>query len=270
MNTPDSTLSMAAEHQPVATWRDRLYQSYVSSGQAAETASHSEPFRLRDYPYLCQRIPPQLPESRSARILDLGCGHGGLLYCLKEWGYKNVAGVDVSEQQVSLAHQKGLSEVARGDLYRFLDEQTAPANVIFLMDVIEHLNREEMFKLLDSVHRSLSPDGKLILHLPNASGIFGMSVRYGDITHEQAYAARGIEQCLSVCGFENITIYEDKPVVYGVKSLVRRVVWNALTAPVRLLYAAESGHFPVALSQNVLVTAEAKHASDLNLCLRAA
>jgi hypothetical protein len=43
--------------------------------------------------------------------------------------------------------------------------------------------------------------------------------------------------------------------VYGLKSFVRRVLWDLLTIPPRLLLAAESGTFSGILSQNLLVTA---------------
>ena len=238
-------------------WRNRVYQAYVSSGQSG--ANGEKPLNLRSFPYQNQRIRPHLPKNRDARILDLGCGHGQLIYCLKTWGYNNVSGVDVSQEQVDLAHAQGVSEVCCGDIYDFLNQQSSPADVIMLMDVIEHLTRAELFRLLDAVRDRLSPGGLLMLHMPNAMGLFGMSIRYGDITHELAFAPKGIQQCLTVCGYTDITVREDKPVIHGIKSLFRLLAWEILTVPFRIIYAAECGMLPAALSQNMLVLARKRH-----------
>jgi cyclopropane fatty-acyl-phospholipid synthase-like methyltransferase len=49
---------------------------------------------------------------RSARILDLGCGHGVFIYFHREAGYTNVVGVDKSPEQV--AEATGCSYVSQG------------------------------------------------------------------------------------------------------------------------------------------------------------
>ena len=46
-----------------------------------------------------------LPEDRSAKIVDLACGAGKLLYFFKRMGYHNISGVDISPEQVELARQ---------------------------------------------------------------------------------------------------------------------------------------------------------------------
>lgn len=47
------------------------------------------------------------PTNKGAAILDIGCGHGALLYFARQDGCYNAKGVDVSVQQVSLAKQVG-------------------------------------------------------------------------------------------------------------------------------------------------------------------
>src|SRR4051794_6255172 len=98
-------------------WKERLYNSYVSSGQAKANAGPdavSNPFRLRG-PYLRKIIRRFVPYDRQIRIVDLGCGHGACLYVLKSAGYVNVAGVDISPEQISRAHQLGVTEATLGD-----------------------------------------------------------------------------------------------------------------------------------------------------------
>ena len=44
--------------------------------------------------------------SKQAAILDVGCAFGGLLNILRERGFKNVAGLEISSQNVSYAREK--------------------------------------------------------------------------------------------------------------------------------------------------------------------
>lgn len=78
----------------------------------------------------------------------------------------------------------------------------------------------------------------------------------GDLTHTNAFTAQSIRQLMRACGFSEPCCYEDAPVAHGLKSLVRRILWRALTLPFRLLATAETGEWRHILSQNMLVVAE--------------
>jgi hypothetical protein len=55
--------------------------------------------------------------------------------------------------------------------------------------------------------------------------------------------------------FGKTECFEDKPVVHGVKSLIRRILWELGSAPTRLLSLAETGGSGAILSQNLLFVA---------------
>jgi hypothetical protein len=55
------------------------------------------------------------------------------------------------------------------------------------MDFLEHLTKQELFCSPDMIRRVLKPHGFRIAQVPNAEGSYGMRVRYGDMTHEQAF-----------------------------------------------------------------------------------
>src|SRR5580698_5087470 len=104
-----------------SVWKSRLYESYVSSGQAGDTVVHQaeEMFRPRRA-YLMQIIAKHLPSDRQVRILDLGCGHGAFLYFLTKAGYQNICGIDVSAEQIEVAHRLGITGARLGKLEDFL------------------------------------------------------------------------------------------------------------------------------------------------------
>ncbi len=236
------------------SWRDRLYRSYVSSGQAARDLT-SDNQRMQPSPYR-HFLSRHLPQDPATRILDLGCGHGSLLACLKELGFHNIEGLDYSAEQIELAHQLGIKEAMRADIMPYLEELSSnQTDAICMMDVIEHIDRDHLFPLLDEVWRVLRPGGKLILHAPNAEGIFGLRMRYGDLTHELSFTPRSIHQLLTTCGYHRIQASESKPHSSSATGLLRKVAWEILSLYPRMLYIAETGRLNPVLTQNMLVVA---------------
>ena len=210
------------------------------------------------YPYLYykQIIRNYLPFEKDIAVVDLACGHGTLILCLKNMGYQHIKGVDLSAEQIELAHSLGIHEVERHDMYDFLAEKTAAFDVVFLMDILEHLRKEDLLSFLDQVHSSLREKGCVIIHVPNATGIFGMRMRYGDLTHETCFTGQSIAQALTACRFRNIESFEERPIIHGVKSCIRYVLWCFLTSWWRLLLTIETGETKHLLSQNMLVVAK--------------
>ena len=152
-------------------WKKRLYDCYVSSGQVVDISKKKSKLKLANYPYLVNLVKKHLSEDRAIQIADLGCGHGALLFVLSSMGYKNIVGVDISPEQISLAHAMGIKEAINKELTLFLDETELKFDAIFLMDVLEHCNKDEMFELLDRVYLRLKTSGSLIIHVPNADGL---------------------------------------------------------------------------------------------------
>ncbi len=242
-------------------WKDRLYQVYVSSGQAAPRAIGDDRATadeiLRPHaPHVTRFIARHMPADRRARIVDLGCGDGILLHFLARAGYQDIVGLEQSAEQIARARRLGLRQVQQGDIQGFLDDTPdASVDVVLLMDVLEHLRRDELFSTLDGVFRVLRPGGECLAHLPNAEGIAGMRIRYGDFTHEQAFTARSARQVFRAIGFRQVRCFEDRPVVHGPVSLLRRVIWDVGTLPRRLLLAAETGERGFIVSQTFLAKA---------------
>jgi SAM-dependent methyltransferase len=239
-----------------ASWKQRLYANYVSSGQAgAFTASAEQTFRPRKA-YIEHLISRYFPSDQSAEILDLGCGHGAFLHFLAKAGYTRASGVDTSPEQVRKAHELGISNAFCQPGFEYISGlQTESLDMVLLFDLLEHLERQELFDLLDEVRRVLRPGGTCLIHVPNGEGLFGMRIRFGDLTHVQAFTQNSARQLLTTVGFSQITCFEERPVIHGVVSLIRRALWDLGTLNFRVLLAAETGLMKPILSENLLVRA---------------
>lgn len=207
-------------------------------------------------PYGRHIIKSCFPINKDARILDMGCGKGGFIQVALEYGYSNILGVDVSDEDVSFAHEMGIHQVKQGEIVEYLNlTESETFDVVLYLDVIEHFIRPEILTILKESYRILKPGGVIIIHVPNAEGFFGSRIRYSDITHEQAFTSKSLSQILTYSGFKSFKCFEDKPLFHSIVSTIRRVIWEVSTLPIRLIHAAETGVFTVSLSQNILFRA---------------
>jgi 2-polyprenyl-3-methyl-5-hydroxy-6-metoxy-1,4-benzoquinol methylase len=246
------------EGETAPTFKARLYQHYLSQ-HVRFTAESVQSALSKRGPYLEKLIASYLPEDRSAKLLDVGCGYGGILYFLRKAGYTSIAGVDVSPEQVELAHHLGFADVRCQDIYDFLQqtpEHTYKAIIAF--DILEHFTRSELLDLMDELQRVMLPGGRLIVHAPNGEALFSGTVRYGDLTHEWAFTRSSLHQLAGASGFRVVAVDEDAPIVHGLRSLVRYFIWRIGTFFVRLLAVADTGEGfrTKPLSQNLLAVLE--------------
>src|SRR5688572_16897500 len=86
-----------------------------------------------------------------------------------------------------------------------------------------------------------APNGRWIIHVPNAESPFGACMRYWDFTHELAFTRTSIAQLLKASGFASVLCYEDQPVPHGLKSAVRYVLWNIIRFALLCYVAIETG-----------------------------
>ena len=103
-----------------------------------------------------------LPE-RNPRILDAGCGTGGLLLRLQQNGYTNLCALDASIDAVNFATAKTGVPVVHGYIQEtaihFYEQQF---DVICCMDVMTYLVDEEIITVLRQFLQMLKPGGILI------------------------------------------------------------------------------------------------------------
>ncbi|MEK6252562.1 MAG: class I SAM-dependent methyltransferase [Actinomycetota bacterium] len=214
-------------------FRRRLYEGYVTTHAGSEPAE-------RAVPSLDRNIRRRLPRDRNIRILDIGCGQGYLLDVLREAGYPQVSGVDVSAEQVEIARLRGL-DVTQGDVFDFLREHLGGFDAITAVDLIEHFDKADVLRLLDDVARALKPGGILVGQVPNGESPFGGRYIYGDFTHGTAFTQRSIAQVLHATGFTEVRSFPVEPAVHGLSSALRMVVWKVLATAYKTALVVETG-----------------------------
>jgi 2-polyprenyl-3-methyl-5-hydroxy-6-metoxy-1,4-benzoquinol methylase len=235
--------------------KDRAFASYVTT--------HLEPrkgkltlerlrFQARRWNASLRRF---LPAGKDARIIDLGCGGGSIVWWLHQLGYTRAEGIDLSSEQVAVAEALGIPNVRQADVHTYLGSERESFDVILARDVFEHFDRASLLTLLDTIQGSLKPGGCLIFQVPNAESPFGGRIRYGDITHEQAFTSASVSQLAHMVGFSDVQVYPVEPIIYGPKSFVRYLAWKCVQSLYRTLLTIELGGGSRIVSQNLIAIA---------------
>jgi 2-polyprenyl-3-methyl-5-hydroxy-6-metoxy-1,4-benzoquinol methylase len=147
-------------------------------------------------------------------------------------GYTDCFGIDISDEQISYAKTKlGLSNIEKADALDWLEGKNMEFDCILAIDILEHLDTEDLLKLAQKMFVALKPGGIIIIHVPN-----GMSpltpFRYGDLTHIRAFTAQSMQQLFLYAGLVPLGYYETPPYIHGIKSFFQRIIWSFLFKPV--------------------------------------
>jgi 2-polyprenyl-3-methyl-5-hydroxy-6-metoxy-1,4-benzoquinol methylase len=240
-------------------YRDVLYSNYHStqSGRASLTDAKSL-FEREKLRFQMELLPLMNSVSKSARIFDMGCGSGSLLSVLGDAGFENAFGMDLSQEQVDLAHKMGVNQVQLGNALDFIKNSGEQFDVITGTDIIEHFTKDELVELLQTIQSKLKPGGKAIFRTPNLDAPFASIFANGDFTHENYLNASSAQQVHLACGFNKVNVYPSK---MNIQNPIKEILRKCIAAPVFLSYklsifASGRSTQNVLFSPNMIIVAE--------------
>ncbi|MEP7031147.1 MAG: cyclopropane-fatty-acyl-phospholipid synthase family protein [Pseudolabrys sp.] len=147
----------------------RLYSLFLDADRQYSCAYFEYPGQSLDDAQLAKKrhIAAKLKLERDKRILDIGCGWGGLGLYLAEFGGADVTGVTLSEEQHAIANEraaeKGLTEHARFKLQDYRDAQ-GPFDRIVSIGMFEHVGVNHYDTFFNKSAQLLDKDGVMLLH----------------------------------------------------------------------------------------------------------
>ncbi len=137
-----------------------MEKSYESIYHSAEDTNWW--FKARQYFVYAYLQKHRFPSS--ARILDIGCGGGGLLSYLNKRGYTEIAGLDLSPEAIAFCHSRGLENVHVDDAQTIQTFKNESFDCIIASDVLEHLPNDA--QALSRWRELLKTGGILIIFVP--------------------------------------------------------------------------------------------------------
>jgi SAM-dependent methyltransferase len=159
---------------------------------------------------------------RGRRVLDVGCGTGGVLSAL---GADAVAvGVDRSRAALTYCRRRGIRNLACADGDK-LPFAPGSFDVVTMLDVLEHFADEAA--LLASVRALLAPGGTLLVSVPAFQ--FLWSAHDEVLQHVRRYTAGRLERVLAAADlvvervtYTNVVAFAPAVVVRGIIGRFRR------------------------------------------------
>lgn len=203
--------------------RQHFYGQYTSVQSRFSSLDDVQRRVMAEHVGLERTVRSFLPVDRSARMLDLGCGYGAYLLYLRNLGFENIRGIDLSLEQVELARTLGLSCVEVDDLFSALEHEH-DLGCVSMFDVIEHLTRTEAIEALSKIHERLAPGGTLIMRTPNIDAKHGTVLSFGDLTHEMHLNKTSVLELFASLPFTSVDIYPVLPVGGGLPASILRAV----------------------------------------------
>jgi 2-polyprenyl-3-methyl-5-hydroxy-6-metoxy-1,4-benzoquinol methylase len=176
------------------------------------------------------------PENRDAKLLDIGIGRGEMLTMMHEWHYLNYLGIDISPSTVAFCKGLGLNTLLVADSLHYLHDNIAQYDVITMLDVLEHIKKENIIPYLKALKSSLSENGVLIIQVPNLQAPDGYLHRYNDITHEVGFIEHSLTQVLLAAGFTKFEFHGFEELLLNTaKEYLRRFIRKLYWKIVRIL-----------------------------------
>lgn len=165
-----------------------------------------------------------LPASDASRVLDLGCGSGGMSRHIREQGKASeIWGVEINPEAAAAARQSGvLDRVLEGNLETVTGQLPAGHFThVIAGDVLEHL--VDPWQALSALKACMAPGGQFICSVPNIRNLsfilallFRGRFEYRDSgvmdrTHLRFFARKDVYDLFAQAGFKDIVIGPVRP-----------------------------------------------------------
>jgi SAM-dependent methyltransferase len=136
-----------------------------------------------------------ISDKSSGKVLEVGCGSGGNLDMLKQYG--EIAAMELDDEARKLANSRNICSVKSGMLPNKIpfDDKF---DLICMLDVLEHIDDD--LAALQSVKAKLSGSGKLLITVPAYNFLWSTH----DVTHhhKRQYTKKDLSITLSELGLD--------------------------------------------------------------------
>ncbi len=132
---------------------------------------------------------------KNLNILDVGCGTGGNIILLKEFG--RVTGLDSSEEALKFAKGRGFTQLIQANATKLPLPDNA-FDLVSVLDALEHIKDDS--GVIREARRVLRPGGLLLITVPAYQWLW--SQHDEAIHHVRRYAKKELIKKLKESGFE--------------------------------------------------------------------
>jgi glycosyltransferase involved in cell wall biosynthesis/SAM-dependent methyltransferase len=153
--------------------------------------------------FIAKRMHPYVDALRGHEpVLDIGCGRGELLQLLAGEGIA-ARGVDIDAGMVERSLSAGLDVTAQDGLQALREAEAHSLGAVTAIEVIEHLQPDELVALTREAARVLKPGGVLLLETVNPHSPAALKAFWLDLTHVRPIYPEALLFLVRDCGFDS-------------------------------------------------------------------
>lgn len=200
-------------------------------------------------------------DSESFKALEIGPGLGEFESFLND---KDIVDIDIVDNDPNvIKHVSKSFKVNKKFLTKkidALDKVLGKYDLIFLMQVLEHLPINSYHKVIKLLYHHLKPNSYLFIIVPNANNPLGLAERYGDLQHTSSFTTQSLKDLVLLSGINNfeyqIRGYEIPP--YGIVNIIRVVLQKILHFFLLLIMIINGGIFFKTMTPNIMLVIKKK------------
>ena len=146
----------------------------------------------------------ELLKNKEIKILEIGCGAGGILKYFKDYGYRNVKGIDYDIEQLDYGRKNGLDLIHVDDFDHLLK-----FDFIILSHVLEHLSKPN--EEINNIKKYLGYNSLLYIEVPSIHSIKDLNYNYDirkffHIAHVTHFSLNSFKNFIFNAGFKVVKI----------------------------------------------------------------
>src|SRR3954471_2214095 len=179
-NVKSRSLKNVVHHYDIG---NALYRTFLDPDMQYSCAYFTDPANSIEQAQLDKKahIASKLCLKPGQRVLDIGCGWGGLALYLNRVADVDVLGVTLSKEQLALARQRaeeaGVSDRVKFELVDYRDVEGRFDRIVSI-GMFEHLGVSHFRAFFRKVRELLDPDGVALVHTMGRMGRPGTTDRF--------------------------------------------------------------------------------------------
>ena len=159
---------------------DRLYDLFLDADRQYSCAYYTDPENSLERAQRDKKahIAAKLHLKPGQRVLDIGCGWGGMALYLHEIAEVDVLGITLSEEQLKVARRRaeetGVADRVKFELIDYRDVQGSFDRIVSV-GMFEHVGPPQYETFFAKCRSLLAPDGVMLLHTIGRMGPPGLT-----------------------------------------------------------------------------------------------
>lgn len=193
-------------------------------------------------------------KSGGIKVLEIGPGMGEFIKYLNDRGCDEIDIVDNDKSILQyIENNFKIRQTFLVNNILDIEGRLSMYDVIVATQVLEHIPVSEQLKFIGFLYKHLSPDGNIIITVPNMANPFTLYERYGDTTHETGFTDNSLKQICLNCSIplSNIEIRGFQIPPYSILNLIRIFFQKMLHGTILLLSIINAGGYSKSLTPNI-------------------